>query len=56
MIWHRIARPMKRLATMNLTDAEKPSVDVMIPCYTEPVEVSHDIYTYTSTYTIVPEQ
>ena len=35
MIWHRILRPRKRLSNMPLTDEEKPSVDVLIPCYTE---------------------
>lgn len=39
MIWHRMLRPRKRLSYMNLPDAEKPTVDVLIPCYTEPIEV-----------------
>lgn len=39
MIWHRMLRPRKRLAYMNMPDAEKPTVDVLIPCYTEPIEV-----------------
>ncbi len=40
MIWHRMLRPMKRLSNMNIADADKPTVDVLIPCYTEPIEVS----------------
>lgn len=39
MIWHRMLRPRKRLAAMNIADADKPTVDVLIPCYTEPLEV-----------------
>lgn len=42
MIWHRILRPRKRLSNMPLSDAEKPTIDVMIPCYTEPVEIIRD--------------
>lgn len=42
MIWHRILRPRKRLSDMPISDAEKPTVDVLIPCYTEPVEIIRD--------------
>lgn len=35
-------RPRKRLSAMGLSDADKPTVDVLIPCYTEPVEIIRD--------------
>ena len=40
MIWHRIERPRKRLADMNMKPADLPTVDVYIPCLNEPVDVS----------------
>lgn len=43
IIWHRIHRPSKRLADMTLTDAELPTVDLMMPCYNEPFDVSRAV-------------
>jgi hypothetical protein len=40
IVWHRMMRPVKRLADMKLKESELPAVDIFIPCLNEPVEVS----------------
>jgi len=40
MVWNQINRPKLRLNELPLAPKEYPTVDVMIPCYNEPVEVS----------------
>lgn len=39
MVWNQIDRPKLRLVDMKIDRKQLPSVDVMIPCYNEPVEV-----------------
>lgn len=40
VVLHRIRRPERRLEEMGLPVDELPTVDVLIPCLNEPVEVS----------------
>lgn len=39
IIWHRIRRPMKRMADIPVDISEYPTVDIFIPCLNEPAEV-----------------
>jgi len=39
IIWHRILRPLRRMGDLNIPKAKYPGVDVLIPCYKEPVEI-----------------
>jgi hypothetical protein len=39
MVWNQVRRPKLRLHDLKIERRELPTVDVMIPCYNEPVEV-----------------
>ena len=39
MVWNQVERPKLRLNDLKLQWKDLPTVDVMIPCYNEPVEV-----------------
>jgi cellulose synthase/poly-beta-1,6-N-acetylglucosamine synthase-like glycosyltransferase len=38
-VWQNLYRPAKRLRDLGVPPAQWPSVDVLIPCYREPVSV-----------------
>lgn len=40
MVWFNFTRPKLRLSDMKMDRKDLPTVDVMIPCYNEPVNVS----------------
>lgn len=39
LVWNQCKRPKLRLVDLKLERKELPTVDVMIPCYNEPVEI-----------------
>lgn len=39
LVWNQVTRPKLRMRNLKLALSEYPTVDVMIPCYNEPVEV-----------------
>lgn len=39
LIWFQSSRENMRLSTMDIPVSEYPTVDIMIPCYNEPVEI-----------------
>jgi len=43
LVWNQIERPQLRLHDLKIAKEDYPTVDVMIPCYNEPVEVSAKI-------------
>jgi hypothetical protein len=39
MVWNQVSRPKLRLKDLRIPRRDLPKVDIMIPCYNEPVEV-----------------
>jgi len=38
--WNQMERPQLRLADLKIPLKDYPTIDIMVPCYNEPVEVS----------------